>query len=191
MIKMRVFDLSLSEALAQDSKPHPGQRLGDIDPLTRVYTRAFFEQQLALQWRAAVRRGEPLTLFLLDIDQFGAYVAASDSRSGDYALQKIAKTLALLFRRATDFIARYEDDQFAVLAADMAPEQARAHALRIRDRVQSLRLTDRQSGGTLTVSVGYVAHQPRPEEDAQAMVAAASRNLLQAKATGRNEVFGT
>ena len=159
------------------------QRMGAVDTLTRVYNRDFFELQLDIQWKIAARKKESLALFLVEVDHFDAFTARHDHRSADYALQKIARTLKLLFRRASDFVARDEAGRFLVLAADMTAAQAEQHAARISDRVQKLKILDTPPQRYLTVAVGHAVHAPLPSEPAQAMMASARQALEQAQAT--------
>ncbi len=153
------------------------QRMGAMDTLTRVYNRDFFDLQFGIQWKIAVRKKECLALFLIDVDHFDTFTARHDHRSADYALQKIARTLKLLFRRASDFVARDEADRFIVLAADMTAAQAEEHAARIRDRVQKLKILDAPPEHYLTVSVGCAVHIPSPSDQLQDMLAGARQDL--------------
>lgn len=177
-----------TEDESQDNNALPRIRM--VDGLTRVLHREFFNVQYDIQWQIAARKQEVLALFVIDVDQFSAFNAL-DSRSGDYALQKIAKTLGLLFRRSTDFVARYEGDRFVVLAADMSEAQARAHALRICDRVQSLRILNRQTQQYLSVCVGYAVGTPHADQTPEHMLKIAIHNLQLAKSLGKGATHGS
>lgn len=165
-------------------------RIEMVDGLTRVFHREFFNMQYETQWQIAARKQDDLALFVIDVDEFNAFNAL-DRRSGDYALQKIAKALSLLFRRATDFVARYEGDRFVVLAAEMSEAQAKVHALRICDRVQSLRILNRQTQQYLSVCVGYVAGVPHADQTSQHMLEIAANNLKLAKSLGKGTMHGS
>jgi len=178
-----------SEEGSQDNNSLP-PRIEMVDGLTRIFHREFFNVQYAIQWGIAARKQDVLVLFVIDVDQFSSFNAL-DSRSGDYALQKIAKTLSLLFRRSTDFVARYEGDRFVVLAADMSEAQAKAHALRICDRVQSLRILNRQTQQYLSASVGYVVDVPHADQKPEGMLEMACDNLKHAKSSGKGAVRGS
>ncbi len=49
------------------------QRLSQLDGLTGLYNRRFFDQQLHSEWRRLRRIGGPLALLMVDIDHFKAY----------------------------------------------------------------------------------------------------------------------
>lgn len=179
---MKTLDLELpgkDDSPPAEPTPHQRhlQRLKLLDTITWVYNRDFFDLQLDIQWNIAARKKEPLTLFIVRLDRFEAFNEKHGQRSGDYALQKIARTLKLLFRRASDFIARYEADQFVILAADMDPEQVRTHAERIIARIDTLNIFfDRESRERLPVLVDHVSLVPTAGESPQKLVDIARKN---------------
>lgn len=181
MVDLTALGLPLNELMQEAEQGNRQQqllqRMGAVDTLTRVYNRDFFELQLDIQWKIAARKKESLALFLVEIDHFDAFTKRHDQRSADYALQKIARTLKLLFRRASDFVARDEGDRFIVLAADMTTAQAEPHAARIRDRVQKLKIADTPPQHYLTVSVGHAVHAPLPSDQVENMIESARQDL--------------
>lgn len=179
-----------ADADNSDTDQKPLQRLETLDTLTRVYRRDFFDVQFDIQWKIAARKQESLILFFIDIDQFRPFNERNDSRSGDYALQKVAKTLKQLFRRGSDFVARYNSDQFVVLASDMTREQAKAQAEKICERVYNLRIFNAQADRYLSVCVGHIVHMPLPSEKPQSMLEVAYQNLKHAKSAGKGKSFG-
>lgn len=188
MLGLPLRGMLQSDEESRDSNPLP--RIEMVDCLTRVIHREFFNIQYEIRWRIAAKKQEALVLFVIDVDQFNSFNAL-DSRSGDYALQKIAKTLVLLSRRSTDFVARYEGDRFVVLAADMSEAQAKTQALRIRDRVQSLRILNRQTRQYLSVCVGYAVDVPRADQTPGHMLEIACDNLKLAKSSGKGTIHGS
>lgn len=196
MIDLAALDLALigltqdADADNSDTDQKPLQRLETLDTLTRVYRRDFFDLQFDIQWKIAVRKQESLILFFIDIDQFRSFNEKNDSRSGDYALQKVAKTLKQLFRRGSDFVARYKSDQFVVLASDMTREQAKAQAEKICERIYNLRILNVQANQYLKVCVGYIVHLPLATEKPQSMLEAAYQNLKHAKSAGTGKASG-
>ena len=181
MVDLTALGLPLNELMQEAEQGNRQQqllqRMGAVDTLTRVYNRDFFELQLDIQWKIAARKKESLALFLVEIDHFDAFTQRHDQRSADYALQKIARTLKLLFRRASDFVARDEGDRFIVLAADMTAAQAEPHAARISDRVQKLKISDTPPQHYLTVSVGHAVHAPLPSDQVEDVIESARQDL--------------
>lgn len=193
MVDLATLGLPLRGLLQTEEEGQDNNSLARIemmDGLTRVFHREFFNVQYEIQWRIAARKQDVLVLFIIDVDQFNSFNAL-DSRSGDYALQKIAKTLNLLFRHSTDFVARYEGDRFIVLAADMSEAQAKAHALRICERILSLRILNRQTRQYLSVCVGYVVEVPHADQTPEHMLEIACNNLKLAKSSGKGTIHGS
>ena len=187
MMDINLLQQALSNSKNTQSEYEPVQGLAAIDALTRVYNRQFFESLLHSNWQTAIANKSKLTLFLIDIDEFSKFNQACDPQSANYALLKIAKTLKLLFRRSTDYVCRYDQDQFAILAMRMDEIQAANYAHTINDRVRKLKIRNSASSlGYLTISIGYVVHQPQINEMQQTLVDQAKQRLQHAKELGRN-----
>ncbi len=166
-MEVKSFDKDLKDILAIRYQAD-GQDAGSsfnylsvIDPLTRVYSRAYFDAQLSSKWEDAVSEGTSLTFFIINVDNFKSFNASSDTRSGDYALQKIAKCLKLLFRRSTDLVARDGGDQFIALALEMDNANAEQYAKVIKERIKSLKIYNQLKKDYLTVSIQQIVHHPQ------------------------------
>lgn len=172
---------------AESADHKPLQGLAALDALTRTYNREFFEAQLDTQWKIARSGKTSLAFFLIDVDGFGKFNEAYDQQSADYALLKIAKTLKLLFRRSTDFVCRYQGDQFAVLATRVEETHTAKYAETVCDRVRRLNVYNATSSlGYLTISIGLVICHPQGEETQQVLIDQAKQRLQRAKELGRN-----
>lgn len=168
-----------------EKKPLVG--LAALNPLTRIYNREFFDFQLDAEWKTALAARSKLTLFVMEIDEFNLFSKASYQPSVDYALLKIAKTLKLLFRRSSDFVCRFQDNQFALLAVRMNEAECAKYAETICDRVRKLRIVNPESSlGFLTISIGYATYEPQEENTQQHLIDAALLSLQQTKQPGHN-----
>lgn len=180
---------SKDDAELADYKPLQG--LAALDALTRIYNREFFESQLDTQWKIALSEKTRLAFILIDVDEFKKFNEAYDQQSADYALLKIAKTLKLLFRRSSDFVSRYDGDQFAVLATLVDETQTVKYAENICDRVCKLKILNSMSSlGYLTISIGYAVCQPLSGDTQQVLIDQAKQRLRRAKELGRNRSVG-
>lgn len=95
------------------------------DSLTGLPNRSLFQDRLQQALRHAARRGEPLTVAIMDIDRFRDTNNRFGHLAGDAVLQAIAqRTLGCV--RASDTVARIGGDELAVLLVDAAgPTAAR------------------------------------------------------------------
>lgn len=173
----------------QSSRPTAGQAAGQADALTGVLSRAGFDERLLQEWERARRAEAPLSLLLIDIDYFRAYVDAHQAPLGDDRLKKIAAALRQAVFRPTDVVARYGDDEFALLLPAVHEEGARVVAARVRSQINALAMPHRGGvGGIVTVSIGVAALNPAGEALPQQLVTLCERALEEAKRLGRDSI---
>lgn len=155
-------------------------RLASIDALTGLFNRRHFDARLEAELQRARRRGEPLTLLMLDIDNFKTINDVHGHVVGDRLLRCVADRLRRGVR-IFDVCARYGGDEFAILMPSTPIETALLVAERIR---VSVRAHCAHAGSTVTVSTG-IAHVAGEYHD---LVSIADQALLEAKAMGKNAV---
>jgi diguanylate cyclase (GGDEF)-like protein len=156
------------------------QRLSMLDGLTGVANRRRFNEALDVEWRRAVRTGAPLSLLMIDIDDFKPYNDAHGHQAGDDCLCLVGTTLAESLHRAGDLVARYGGEEFAVLLPETDAEHARLVGEMLRERVAA--------AAPVTISVGVAAVVPDLGGAAFVLVANADAALYEAKRSGRNRV---
>ena len=165
-------------------------QLSEIDGLTGALNRRSFEKLLARDWAQAQREGSPLSLLVVNIDNFRAYNDVYGSQLGDDGLKSVAQALLRCLFREVDVVARMEGDTFAALLPGTGAEGARLVAERIESEVSALEIPHLESphGGWLTVSVGLSTATPRRGEAPMGLVRQAQSALGQAKDSGRHNV---
>ena len=99
------------------------QRLADHDPLTDLWNRRRFEEELRRQVARCRRYGEKAALLLMDLDGFKAVNDSFGHKAGDDLLKLVAAALQQRVR-GTDAVARLGGDEFAVLLGNVSPDQA-------------------------------------------------------------------
>ena len=156
------------------------------DPLTGVANRRYFQNQLAREVARAQRFQRPLSLLMLDLDDFKRYNDTFGHPAGDEALKLIARTLEQHIR-SVDIVARYGGEEFAVIL----PETPRDKALQVAQRiVKAIGPLHKKPGSPLraplTVSVG-VATMPDHATSMEDLILAADVALYHAKRHGKNQ----
>lgn len=126
------------------------------DPLTRLPGRNTFHMQMIRQWQESSRTNAPLTLLILDIDNFKQINDAGGHISGDVLLTDIAKTL-IDKTRAQDFVARLRGDEFAIILPDTSAAGAE-HIVRAIRAVMIDHFSDK--GQPVTMSIGIAEAPP-------------------------------
>jgi diguanylate cyclase (GGDEF)-like protein len=159
-------------------------RLGQqnvTDALTGIPNRRAYDQKLTEETARAQRTGAPLSLLLVDIDNFKHYNDNFGHPAGDTALQSVARVL-MSSLRPYDFLARYGGEEFVIILPSTDLADAIVVAERMRDLVAGAEFPHRK----FTISIGV--SRLDPEAGARALVQAADNGLYRAKASGRNKV---
>ena len=151
-----------------------------VDGLTSLKNhRAFFEE-LERSFAFARRQNAPLSVLLVDVDNFKAYNDTHGHLAGDDILRTVAQILRGSMR-AHDFVARYGGEEFAIILPLTDTESALSLAERLRMLVQ----THPWSGQPVTASFGVAGCTPATKTPA-ALVHSADRALYHCKHNGRN-----
>lgn len=164
------------------------EQLATRDGLTGLANRRCFDDTLHMEWARALRQQQPLSLLMVDVDNFKAYNDANGHLGGDECLKRIATAVASEMR-ANDLVARYGGEEFAVILPNQSLKGAAIVAERIRGRVEQLQLPNRLApNGRITVSIGAATAIAGPDNDASVLVATADAALYRAKHLGRNRI---
>jgi len=164
------------------------EQLATRDGLTGLANRRCFDDTLNAEWQRALRQQQPLSLLMVDVDNFKQYNDAYGHLGGDECLQRIATAVSSEMR-ANDLVARYGGEEFAVILPNQSLKGAAIVAERIRCRVEQLRLPNLGSKQhVVTVSIGAATALAAPENDPSQLVATADSALYRAKHMGRNRI---
>ena len=160
------------------------------DGLTGLANRRRFDEVLEIEWRRALRGGQPLSLIMLDIDHFKNFNDTYGHLSGDNCLVMIGDCFIHQIRRAGDLVARYGGEEFAVILPGLSLEQAREVAESIRRAVAEMKIPHSSSPVSpwVTISGGVTSIIPHQGSSASELVRQADNELYRAKTAGRNRV---
>jgi diguanylate cyclase (GGDEF)-like protein/PAS domain S-box-containing protein len=164
------------------------EQLATRDGLTGLANRRCFDDTLHAEWARALRQHQPLSLLMVDVDNFKAYNDAHGHLGGDECLKRIATAVSSEMR-ANDLVARYGGEEFAVILPNQSLKGAASVAERIRTRVEQLQVPTRLAPGQhVTVSIGAATAIAAPDNSASELVAIADAALYRAKHMGRNRI---
>jgi diguanylate cyclase (GGDEF)-like protein len=156
-----------------------------IDPLTSVWNRRGIEELLMREMAHAQRVGDPVTLMMIDVDNFKEINDQSGHAAGDRALKEIAQRIRSSVR-PHDAIGRVGGDEFIVFLGDCNRETAAVLAKRILSRVCD---EDIEEGGvrvSITLSIGAVTIDRVEDINLPRTQQLADKALYEAKTAGRN-----
>lgn len=156
-----------------------------VDALTQLGNRAAFEEQIAHAVERFERYQEHFSLLLFDIDHFKAINDTYGHPAGDRVLKGLALKLKAALR-GSDLISRYGGEEFVVILLRCKSDQAMDTAEKVRDAVETLKLTLDKVTVKITVSIGVA--EAMPGESKESLIARADAALYQAKQRGRNRV---
>ena len=161
-------------------------RSAHTDPLTGLYNRAAMESALQREVDLARRHNTPLSLIMLDIDQFKSINDQHGHELGDYALRAFAQCAARAIRRS-DILFRYGGEEFVILLHN-TPELG---ALKLAERICHCIRSQHYVFGNVTLNMTVSAGVARllQNEDERSLLARADAALYQAKISGRDRVL--
>ena len=165
------------------------QYIAETDGLTNVRNRRAFESYLSLEWRRQQRNETPISLIMLDIDDFKGYNDRHGHLAGDDCLRAVANIVNHFTRRAAEECFRYGGEEFAVILGNTALTDAIKTAEKIRETVESM--SGKHNAGfvqPVTVSAGVATRIPEHNTDPNTLVSDADEQLYQSKQQGRNRV---
>jgi len=120
--------------------------LAEVDGLTGVYNRRYYERELKRLLDRARRNRQAASIVIFDFDFFKGYNDHHGHQVGDQILKEVAQILVQNVRR-TDLVARYGGEEFVVLLPDTQPAAAAQVAEKLRQTVKATALVAGASSG--------------------------------------------
>jgi diguanylate cyclase (GGDEF)-like protein len=173
------------EAALRDSESKY-KTLSITDDLTGLYNSRHFYDQLQIEMDRSVRYDHPLSLMILDIDDFKLYNDTYGHLEGDNVLASFGKNLVSGLR-TVDSAFRYGGEEFTVILPETEVKKAARTAERIRKKFEAeiLKLkTDEKVRCTVSIGVS----QYRPGEDCETFARRVDGALYMAKEQGKNRI---
>ncbi|MEP5764937.1 MAG: diguanylate cyclase [Halieaceae bacterium] len=166
-------------------------KLARIDGLTEIPNRREFDRILEIEWLRAIRSKEPLSLLMVDIDNFKPYNDGYGHDAGDECIRQVALTVQATMRRGSDFAARYGGEEFVCVLPDTDREGATSLADAIRRNIEALNIPHEFCNGEriVTISTGVATFAASAQQSPVALLKAADGALYRAKESGRNCVI--
>lgn len=157
--------------------------LADHDPLTNLYNRRRFDQELEHALTIANRYNQKGALILFDIDQFKNINDSSGHNVGDELLIKVADKLLSIIRD-TDIVARLGGDEFVVISYCIDQDHAEKVVQKICTEIATVKVTVNNIDLGVTISAGMLIF-PAPGFSSQELMATVDIAMYKAKQMGR------
>lgn len=166
------------------------EELSRSDPLTGLANRRHFDEIKEVEFRRAMRLGQPLTVLMCDVDFFKRYNDHYGHAQGDQCLQWVADTLRYVFARAGEVVARLGGEEFVVLLPGVDAESAHRSAIRLQQRLAERALPHEASAVSphVTLSIGLAGFDADSMDQFEQLLRRADEALYRAKTQGRNRI---
>lgn len=163
------------------------KRLSITDGLTKLYNSRYFYNQIKAEIDRTSRYQRPLSLLLLDIDQFKEYNDSYGHLEGDKVLVGLGQVIKSCLRKM-DSAYRYGGEEFTVILPETEGGEAATVAERIRSAVEDEKFyPDKQKEPqSITISIGVTEYYQ--QEEVAIFVQRADKAMYLSKQAGRNRV---
>jgi diguanylate cyclase (GGDEF)-like protein len=166
------------------------EQIAHRDALTGLVNRRGFDKAMMLELNKAIKEKSPLTLILIDIDQFKPFNDHYGHPAGDACLVEGGKLLHGAMYREWDVAARYGGEEFAIILPNTGGPDAAIVAKRVIEafatRDYPHEFSDAASYVTVSGGLVILDQQKTPAE----LLAVADARLYKAKQQGRNRIVG-
>jgi len=163
-------------------------QLAAMDPLTQCYNRRYFFEIAEKEWQQAKRYHSPLSLAILDIDQFKKVNDSFGHLTGDRVLCEFVNFCRSNLREA-DLLGRYGGEEFVILFPETDLEGALNAINRICEGVANLSIETEQGNTGISVSGGVVCMFTGGSTSIEQLFACADKALYAAKENSDQQVM--
>lgn len=168
-----------------ESKLQQMSELVREDQLTGSLNRRGLDDVFERETARAERRGTPLCVALLDLDNFKKLNDSLGHQAGDGALKHLV-TIVKNTLRSMDVIARYGGEEFIILFPESTVDAATISMTRVQRELTKHFFTHENEKVLITFSAGVALR--RPGEDQASLLKRADEAMYKAKRTGKNRV---
>ncbi|MCE5200459.1 MAG: diguanylate cyclase [Armatimonadota bacterium] len=163
------------------------EQKANIDGLTEIYNHRYFQERLSSEIDRAGRYNRPLSVIMLDIDDFKVFNDTWGHQEGDKLLKWFAEQCQVCTRNM-DVLARYGGEEFVVILPETGMDDALEVAERIRSTVETESAVVFGKNKISTVSAG-IATYPVHGQNHHTLVLNADAALYHAKQNGKNKCY--
>ena len=162
--------------------------LSNTDWLTKLWNHGHFQAILSRELTKARESETPLSLIMVDIDDFKNYNDRFGHVAGDAVIKRIAHILIDASRKK-DYVCRYGGEEFSIILPQATKEDAKNIAMRLRNKILQHKFANQevQPKGVFTLSCG-VATYPQDAHNKDTLIQNADAALLKAKRSGKDMI---
>ena len=188
---VRIFASQVAIALERTQLYQRSKEMEQVlitDHLTNLLNRRYFFERTTEEIARAQRHSYPLSLMMIDVDDFKWYNDHHGHLAGDEALRSVAAVIRETVRNI-DFVARYGGEEFTVVLPQTSKREAVVIGERLLKEVEKFYFPyeEDQPIGNFTISAGLATY-PEDARNIKSLIDAADKALYRAKASGKNRL---
>ncbi|MHB1455204.1 MAG: GGDEF domain-containing response regulator [Saccharofermentanales bacterium] len=166
------------------------EEISYLDGLTGIPNRRKFNEYLSYTCSFAIIESVPVSIIMVDIDDFKAFNDCYGHHEGDSCITLIGQALSEEMTDKTDLAARYGGEEFALILPNKNRDEAVAIAEKLRLNVENLRIPHGSSSVSdrVTISLGVASQIPSETSCCSDLIKKADEALYRSKQNGRNRV---
>ena len=164
------------------------EKIAEMDYLTKIPNRRKINSELERLYRQANRYQIPISILMIDIDDFKHVNDEKGHPFGDSILQELCAQITSIFQRPLDVFGRFGGDEFIAIMYDTNIEGAKHLAHRILGIANSFTVKiSPENIYQLSVSIGISTRIPSDRKDYESLLAESDKALYFAKNNGKNQ----
>jgi diguanylate cyclase (GGDEF)-like protein len=187
VLEEKVNELTILNEENQKMQEHI-ERLASIDYLTQTMNRRVLDESYERFYKDAKRNQTPISLLMIDLDNFKDYNDYYGHQKGDEALKIVAKVLKNTIKRPLDTVGRYGGEEFMIILPETDEDGAKLVASKILSNIKKEKVKHAPSINreVLTLSIGIASAVPTKEINKEDLIECADKKLYEAKDAGRD-----
>jgi len=159
------------------------------DPLTGAHNRQHFSETLAREFAFHKRQNMPLSLLIMDLDNFKRLNDTYGHVNGDIVLKSLAREVMACLRQEDEF-ARFGGEEFVALFRCTPRETALVIAKKLLELIRAMRFSTADVEFEVSATIGVATLQDNGCHSSEDLLMQADRNLYVGKRQGKNRVVG-
>lgn len=182
-----VWVVSITDLSSFKDTDHRRTINANYDPLTGLFNRFYFDIQIERELQAASLNNTPISLLMIEIDQFEHILSSQGKDTGDLVLKHTADLLRQSLK-PTDYLCRFGGQKFVVILPESSADAAISSAEYIRENAFKKQPKLNIQDVSYSLSIGIYSAEDVAHETPQRMLKRADQALFIAITNGRNRV---
>lgn len=159
------------------------------DPLTGAFNKRYFMEVFQKEFSYHRRHDKPLSLIMIDLDDFKRLNDTYGHLNGDIVLKSLA-TEVIACLREEDIFARFGGEEFVAIFRYTPRQNAITVASKLLEMIQGMLFTSKNLEFTVSATIGVSTLEEKNFDSVEQMLMQADQNLYIGKSQGKNQVVG-